>query len=396
MEEQQQENSSFLRKVPGFRSNSFPKKAIATVAYVFVFFAILGSLFGGKENASSQDSGPIDENPPNASIAVLSDLKSHYIDVGQADCILVQLPNDQTMLIDGGNEADSKTVLDYLSSSGIKTIDYLIATHPHEDHMGGLPAVIDALEIKSVYMPRASSNTRIFEKLLTSIQNKGLTVTTAKAGVNILSIPDLQIDVVAPVSDAYDNLNDYSAVVKMVFRNNSFLFTGDAETVSENQITDGIKADVLKVGHHGSDTSTSVSFLEKVNPSIAIISCGKDNSYGHPSDTVLGKLSAAGVDVYRTDAVGSIIVTSDGDNIKVDKAPTSYAPNAPPAPVSSPAASSVESSTGQNQSVTVYVTKTGSKYHVDGCQSLNKSKIAMSLSAAKVSYGPCSKCNPPR
>jgi len=311
-----------------------------------------------------------------------SDLKVHFIDVGQADSILVELPNSQIMLIDGGNKVDGPSVLKYLKSLKIKTIDYLVATHPHEDHIGGLSAIIKELEIKSIYMPDVTANTEIFGELLDAIEDKGLKINIAKAGAGILSIPDLKISIVAPVKTEYANLNDYSAVIKLTYKKTSFLFAGDAEAESEGQITADIKADVLKVGHHGSSAATSESFLKKVNPSAAVISVGKDNSYGHPSKVTLERLNRAGVKVYRTDKAGTIIATSNGKDISIDKSPSAYE-------------SDNSNNNNKNTSVTVYITKTGTKYHRDGCKYLSKSKIAISLEQAKKSYGPCSVCKPP-
>jgi competence protein ComEC len=250
-------------------------------------------------------------------ISATSDMIVHFIDVGQADCILIELPNAQIMLIDGGNRASAQTVLNYLMSQNVETIDFLVITHPHEDHIGGLPGVIDSFNIGEIYMPRVSHTTQIFERMLTAIQNNGYQINTARAGVNILSMPGLQIDIVAPVGDSYRNLNNYSAIVKLTYEDISFLFTGDAEIISENEITADIKADVLKVAHHGSSTSTSDSFLSKVDPAFAVILVGEGNTYGHPSEAVLSKLFDIGADVYRTDESGTIIMTTDGETVSV-------------------------------------------------------------------------------
>lgn len=271
---------------------------------------------------------PIDEagilNEENSKLTV------HYIDVGQADSFFIELPNKQTMLIDAGNNADDKLVVNYVKNLNYDTINYVIGTHPHEDHIGGLDTVINTFNIDKIYMPKAQANTITFEDVLKAIQNKGLKVTTAKAGVNILNTDNLNIDIIAPVNDTYDNLNNYSAVVKLTYGNNSFLFMGDAEHLSENEITSGVKADVLKVGHHGSNTSTSQAFLNKVKPKYGVISVGKDNSYGHPSNEVLALLNKFNVNVLRTDEQGTIIISSDGNVISTDNKPSPYEPNAPP------------------------------------------------------------------
>jgi len=276
--------------------------------------------------ASGQETGT--QNAPQGDVqhsaALLTldftrDLTVHFIDVGQADSILIQLPNGQTMLIDGGESRDANNIMSYMRSKGVTTIDYLVATHPHADHIGGLPTIIDAMDIRSIYMPRVSHTTQTFERLLTSIQNKGLQIDTARAGVSILSSPGLQIDIVAPIRDNYSDLNDHSAVIKITYGSTSFLFTGDAESHSEGHITadvsTDVSADVLKVSHHGSRTSTTDAFLRRVAPTYAVISVGSGNTYGHPTDEVLARLDSAGVSVFRTDLQGTIVFTSDGENI---------------------------------------------------------------------------------
>jgi len=363
---------------------------------------------------------PEDDEVP----AFTEELKVHFIDVGQADSILIQLPNEQTMLIDGGNSIDANTIMGYMRSHNITSIDYLVATHPHADHIGGLPAIIDSMDIQNVYMPRKDHDTQIYERLLDSINQKELLINEAKSGVSILSIPGLEIDIIAPVRDNYSTFNDFSAVVKITYLSTAFLFMGDAEALSEGEITADVSADVLKVGHHGSDTSTSVAFLRKVSPSHAVIFVGKDNSYGHPDDVILSRLNNAGIGVYRTDLQGTIVFISDGENINVNTIPTTYQTSAPtpaptpsptpqptprptpsptPAPTPSPTPAPTPSPTPQPketpgaEAIMVWLSATGSKYHsINNCGNMNPDKARqVTLEDAKQNYEPCGRCNPP-
>lgn len=252
-------------------------------------------------------------------IATYADLTIHYLDVGQADSILLQLPNNQNMLIDAGNNADGDFVVDYIEDQGITKIDYLVGTHPHEDHIGGLDFVIKSFDIGKIYLPRAKHTTKTYEDVLRAIKVKDKKIILAKAAVNILNKPDLEAYFLSPVREDYDELNEWSAVLKLEYGNTSFLFTGDAEEINEFEIllSSSMKpdADVLKVGHHGSDSSTSEAFLAAVSPRYAVISVGKDSDYGHPSPVVLDRLRDHNVKVFRTDLQGTIICTSDGENI---------------------------------------------------------------------------------
>ena len=242
-------------------------------------------------------------------------LRVNYIDVGQGDSIFIQLPNNETMLIDAGEAYESDSVINYLNNLGIKKIDYVVGTHPHTDHIGGLEEVINTFDIGSIYMPRASSTSKTYEDLLTTISNKGLKVKTAKSEVVVLDDDNLKLEFIAPNSDNYSELNNYSAVLKLTYLDNTFLFMGDAETLSENEVTCDVEADVIKVGHHGSDSSSGIEFVKKVSPEYAIIMVGEGNSYNHPYQSIIDRYENVGAKVLRTDLDGNIVCDSDGKEV---------------------------------------------------------------------------------
>ncbi|MCB8814980.1 MBL fold metallo-hydrolase [Desulfosporosinus shakirovi] len=248
-------------------------------------------------------------------------LQVHFIDVGQADCILIISPDGQSILIDGGNNDDGVKVVSYIKSQGVKELSAIVATHPHEDHIGGLDSVIQSIPAKTVYMPNVSSNTRTFEDFMAAVNISGAKKIQAKAGVS-LNVPDITGIFLAPNNSSYEELNNFSAVLKVTYGEVSFLFEGDAEDISEEemlQTRQNLKATVLKVGHHGSKSSTTSEFLKAVSPQYAIISVGADNEYGHPTTTVLDRFAEAGIEVFRTDQSGTIVASTDGEAIKFDK-----------------------------------------------------------------------------
>lgn len=254
-------------------------------------------------------------------------LKVHFINVGQADSVLITKGND-AMLIDGGNNADADLIISYVKSHNVKSLKYVVATHPHEDHIGGLSEVIRSFNVENIIMPDVISTTRTFEDLLSAISDMGLRITRPVPG-NTYELDQATFMILAPNSSSYADLNNYSVVIKLVNGSNSFLFTGDAEMLSESEMLEKdrnlLDSDVLKVGHHGSDSSTSSPFLYAVSPQYAVISVGADNDYGHPSETVLNELAASGAKIYRTDKDGTVVFTSDGKKITVDKAGSSTA-----------------------------------------------------------------------
>jgi len=245
-------------------------------------------------------------------------LKVHFLDVGQGDSILIQFPNGRSMLVDAGKNSSAAAIIDYLKKNGINKLDYLVGTHPHEDHIGSLDAVIEHFRIGEVLLPRVTTNTRTFRDVLAAIKSKCLKITAAKAGVNILEADNLSVKILAPNKSTYEDLNNYSAVIKIKYKEAAFLLTGDAEKLSEKEILAGkadLKADVLKVGHHGSRSSTSPAFLKAVKPRYAVISVGAGNDYHHPHGETLKRLKQAGAQVLRTDEKGTIVFTTDGKEI---------------------------------------------------------------------------------
>ncbi|MDR1558295.1 MAG: MBL fold metallo-hydrolase, partial [Clostridiales bacterium] len=206
-----------------------------------------------------------------------------------------------------------------LTELNVTALDYVIATHPHADHMGSMNVVIDTYDIKNIMMPDAMATTVAFEKMLESISRKGLRIQRPVPGESV-SAGNIALEILAPNSGDYKDVNDYSIVARLLWGETSFLFTGDAEALSEKEILDkgfDVSADVLKVGHHGSVSSTSDEFLEAVNPTMAVISCGQGNTYGHPHTETSAKLTEKNITVYRTDTMGTITMSSDGENITV-------------------------------------------------------------------------------
>lgn len=244
-----------------------------------------------------------------------SNLEIQYLDVGQADAILIE-NSGEFLLIDAGNNEDGKLIVQYCQEMGITKLKYLVGTHPHEDHIGGMDDVIEAFEIGTIYIPDVITTTKTFTDVLDAIEAKNMTYTVPKIGEKF-SVGDANIRVIYTGTDSKD-LNDASIVLKLTFGTNTFLFTGDAtEDVEEVILDEDIQADVLKVAHHGSSYSTSDKFLETVNPKYAILSVGSGNSYGHPHDEVLNKLLKKNIMIHRTDLEGTIILTSDGKNISI-------------------------------------------------------------------------------
>ena len=249
-------------------------------------------------------------------------LKIYFLDVGQADSTLI-INNNQTMLIDAGNNEDGNLIVEFIKSLGIEKIDYLVGTHAHEDHIGGMDDIINNFNIGTVYLPyttEKTTTTKTFEDVLDSLIAKNLSITTANIG-DRFTLGNTNCEIMYVDNSEPEDTNDQSICIRLELKNESFLFMGDASGKVE-KARNWPQTNVLKVAHHGSKTSTSKEFLKQVKPQIAIISVGKDNSYKHPSEQVLERLKSIKAKIYRTDELGTILLISDGVSNTVEKIKT--------------------------------------------------------------------------
>ena len=244
-------------------------------------------------------------------------LKIYFMDVGEADSILIKCGNNN-MLIDAGNTTDGKYLVNYYKLLGISDFQYIIATHSHEDHIGGMANIVYNFNFDNLFIPKSKSPYKSYNNLLKALEYKNKSYYVPEIDSSY-KLGDCSFQILYIGDDTID-LNNTSIVLKLKYKNTSYLFMGDATGDVEREILNkDIKSDVLKVGHHGSSYSTSAVFLSKVKPKFAIISVGKDNDYGHPKQITLDKLERVNANVYRTDQDGTIILTSDGDNIVIEK-----------------------------------------------------------------------------
>ncbi|MGU8983276.1 ComEC/Rec2 family competence protein [Clostridium perfringens] len=251
-----------------------------------------------------------------------SELMISYMDVGQGDAAYIKV-NGNDILIDAGLRSNSKELLEQLKAKNIDDFELVIATHPHEDHIGGMVDVFKEYEVKAFYSPKITHTTKTYENLVKAVKDEGLKTKELKGGMVIDLGEGAKFEVFTPQKSEYEELNDYSPIMKLSFGDTSYLFTGDAEKLAEEEALAKYKtsldSDVIKFGHHGSSSSSSNAFIEAVSPKYGIISCAKDNKYGHPHRETLDIIKKYNIKTFRTDTDGEIILTSDGKSINFNK-----------------------------------------------------------------------------
>lgn len=320
----------------------------------------------------------IEENPPAKMLENSEGLEVHYLDVGQADCILLQC-DGANMLIDGGNVEDSDLVVAYLLEQGVTALDLVVNTHAHEDHVGGLPGVLAVFETKNVWCPVKTYGSTCFEDFVKYADQQELELVCPAPG-STWALGGAEVQVLGPVKDDYDT-NNSSMILRVEYGATSFLFTGDAETEAEKDVLEAgydVSATVLKVGHHGSETSSSYQWLREVGAEYAVIQVGEGNSYDHPHEIILSRLRDADMTVYRTDLQGHIICYSDGRAVRFETDKS--------APVTNPTAEPE-----------IFIGNRNSKvFHLDTCSGLPKEENRVIFEsytdAVESGYEPCSRC----
>ncbi len=291
------------------------KKLTVTEVILAVIIFILGLLFGDRV---------IDADGNTALTDGLADGKPafHFIDVGQGDCTLITY-NGDAVLVDAGPVSAGESAAEYIGSR-VDELDYFVITHPHEDHMGGAAAILESIEVKNVIMPEREVDTRFYKNTMSVIEERGINVIYSEAHA-VYDTGSIRITVIDSVIPDEDDLNNISVVTRIDAGSTSVMLTGDAEVEAELQIVENyttitgsslydpsiLDCDVLKVGHHGSNTSTTSEFLDLVTPGTAVISCGVDNSYGHPHEETLELLESYGIKLYRTDRSGTVVLSGE-------------------------------------------------------------------------------------
>lgn len=328
-------------------------------------------------------------------------LRVHYLDVGQGDSIFLELPDQTCMLIDASEADYGETIVETVRSLGYSRIDYVIATHPHADHIGGMKTVLSSLEIGCVYLPDVSASTATYIGMAETILERNIPAEIAQAGVQILNQPGLQAEFLAPQQIDESDQNRNSAVLLLTYGQTRFLFMGDADQSIENSLDASVRCDVLKVGHHGSRTASGASFLAQIQPRYAVISCGKDNSYGHPHAEAFERLQNCGAEILRTDWLGTITVYSDGITVWINSSGTDDS-SADGSSWSHANSGVMETSSDASCEERVWILNTSTKKvhvptcsHIDAIADHNRAESSKSLEELYADgYTACGACKP--
>lgn len=336
-------------------------------------------------------------------VNVEGQLEVHFLDVGQGDSTLIK-SGEHAMLIDAGENEKGEDVKEYLKSQHVEKLDYIIGTHPDSDHIGGMDVAIDTFDSEKIFMPDLEKDTKTYQEVIDSAKEKSEEIVEPEVG-ETYELGDAEFTIVSPIGDDYSNSNNYSIGILLEHGENKFLFVGDAEEESEEEMLEhhvDVDADVYKVSHHGSSTGTSEEFLKEISPEYAVISCGEGNSYGHPHAEVLNELRAEGVEVFRTDEQGTIVATSDGKKIEWNMSASNDWVSGEPTGSAAQRAEEddkgeTEDSVGEEQT---YILNTNTKkYHAPDCGSIatmkekNKEERQTSEDVLlKEGYTPCQNC----
>lgn len=399
--------------------NHFKKTAVI-ISLLFLFGAT-----GCQDTVSLSETpvSKISENPNTVNTSGNNDSKEltiHYMDVGQGDATLITCGED-AMLIDAGDNSMGTTVQMYLSSQNITKLDYVIGTHPDADHIGGLDVVITKFDCETIFLTDEEKDTKTYEDVISAMKYKGYKK-TLPVPEETYQLGDANFIIVAPLQENNDS-NDNSIAILLTYGDTRFYFEGDAGEEEEAQILSSgadVKADVYKIGHHGSKTSTTDNMLETVSPEYAVISAGEDNRYGHPHAEVLNKLRINGIKTFRTDEQGTVVAKSDGENIVFNMSPSDtwqagepgnvsdrepVAKGAAKSDIAEDEADQTTNGTAKDENASaedgtveiVHITDTGQKYHTGNCRFIKDSDREISLEDAKAAgYEPCKVCHPPQ
>lgn len=326
----------------------------------------------------------------------------YFLDVGQGDSILVK-SGDEYMLVDAGEEDKGRDVVEYLYDIGVDKIKYVVATHPHSDHIGGMDDVINSFKVENIIMPDAPASTRCFSNMLNAVEDNNINVIKGEAGCSF-ELGDIKCSIAAPIKIG-DDANNNSVVMKLVYNNDSVLLTGDCSKEEEGTIIESgtdILANVLKAGHHGSSTSSTKEFLKRVNPQYAVISCGENNDYGHPHRETVESFNKYGIETYRTDKNGVIIAELTGNGVIMRTESENYREQNSGTSVSSKGNNvNNDINSGYEEENTYILNESSKKIHrpdcsgAEGISSKNKKEFKGNIEELlKKGYSVCGICKP--